>query len=108
MSRRWIGGRIAIVIGALLLFGLAFTVPTSSRAAVPVPQATTASPGGSESAKASVSPSPTPSDPDDEPTDEPADDGTDPTPDQGGTWLAIGGAAALSLLAGLVVALRKR
>lgn len=108
MSRRWMGGRIAIVIGVLLLFGLAFTVPTASQAALPFPQATTASPGGSASAKASVSPSPTPSDPDDEPTDEPADDGTDPTPDQSGTWLAIGGAAALSLLAGLVVALRKR
>ena len=108
MSRRWIGGRIAVVIGILMLFGFAFTLPTASLAAVPVPQATTASPGASESPKASASPSPTQSDPDAEPPDEPADDGTAPTPAQSGTWLASGGAAALSLLAGLVVALRKR
>ena len=108
MSRRWIGVRVAVVIGALLAFGLAFTAPSASHAALPVPQATTASPGASRSAEAPASPSPTESDTDVDPADEPTDDGTDPTPGETGTWLAIGGAAALSVLAGMVVALRKR
>lgn len=84
-----------VAVLAVLLIG--FGLPAASTVAAPLPQATT-------SATATTTPSDTEVDPDDEPTD----DGSDPTPDQTGTWLALGGALALSVLAGLAVALRKR
>ena len=101
-------GRVAVVVGALLVFALGFVLPITSHASAPRPQATTASPSPSGSAEASPNPSASESETDVDASDEPDDDGTDPTPAQNGTWIAIAGAAGLSLLAGLVVVLRKR
>lgn len=84
---------------AVLLIGFGAPAANTVAAPLPLPLAT-----ASATATATTTPSDTEVDPDDEPTD----DGSDPTPDQSGTWLAIGGALALSVLAGLVVALRKR
>ena len=89
-------GRVLLAAGALLVLILGLSAPTPGRAAVPVPQATTATA------------SPSASEAEEEPADEITDDGSNPTPAQTGTWLAVGAAAALSVAAGLVVALRKR
>lgn len=103
MSVRVMAGRVLATVGALVVLALGLTVPTVGQAAVPLPQATT-----SATPHSSAKPSPSASEEDDEPADDPTDDGTNPTPDQTGTWVAIGGAAGLAVLAGLVVALRKR
>lgn len=103
MTVRVMAGRVLATVGALLALALGVTVPTAGQAAVPLPRATT-----SATPPSSPKPSPSASEVDDEPADDPTDDGTNPTPGQTGTWVAIGGAAALSVLAGLVVALRKR
>lgn len=100
MSGRVMIGRALLAAGALLVLILGLSPPTPGRAAVPVPQATTAT--------TSPSPSPSASEAEEEPADEITDDGSNPTPAQTGTWLAVGAAAALSVAAGLVVALRKR
>ncbi len=96
MSGRVMIGRALLAAGALLVLILGLSAPTPGRAAVPVPQATTATA------------SPSASEAEEEPADEITDDGSNPTPAQTGTWLAVGAAAALSVAAGLVVALRKR
>ena len=96
MSGRVMIGRVLLAAGALLVLILGLSAPTPGRAAVPVPQATTATA------------SPSASEAEEEPADEITDDGSNPTPAQTGTWLAVGAAAALSVAAGLVVALRKR
>ena len=96
MSGRVMIGRALLAAGALLVLILGLSAPTPGRAAVPVPQATTATA------------SPSASEVEEEPADEITDDGSNPTPAQTGTWLAVGAAAALSVAAGLVVALRKR
>ena len=106
MSRRTVLVRIAVAIGAVVVLMMGVALPTSGMAQ-PLPQATTASPSASGTVRA-ASPSPTESDTDVNPSDEPTDDGNDPTPDQSGTWIALGVAAGLAVLAGLVVALRKR
>lgn len=106
MSVRTKVGRVAVATCALLLLMLGCALPAVGNAQ-PLPRATTATPSGSASAR-STSPSPTESDTDVDPSDEPTDDGIDPTPDQSGTWIALGAAATLAVLAGLVVALRKR
>lgn len=103
MSVRVMAGRLLATGGALLVLALGLSVPTAGQAAVPLPQATaSATPHGSPKPSSSAS------EVDDEPADDPTDDGTNPTPDQTGTWVAIGGAAGLAVLAGLVVAFRKR
>lgn len=111
MSGRNLVGRAVVAAAALLVLVFGLVLPTAGSSALPVPQATTGSPSPSGSAKATgtakAKPSATQSD-DVDPADEPDDDGSDTTPDQTGTWLAIGGAAALALLAGLVVVIRKR
>lgn len=111
MSGRNLVGRAVVAAVALLVLVFGLVLPTAGSSALPVPQATTGSPSPSGSAKATgtakAKPSATQSD-DVDPADEPDDDGSDTTPDQTGTWLAIGGAAALALLAGLVVVIRKR
>lgn len=91
--------RFAVAIGTLLLLGLTIGAPNLSQA-LPMPQATTAS--GSPS----PTPSATTSEPD--PGDDPTDDGSEPAPDQSGTWIAVGGAFGLAVLAGLIVLLRKQ
>ena len=103
MSGRAIVSQAAGAVGAAVIVLLGFAGPLVGHAA-PMPRATTAS----ASPSASASASPTESDTDVDPADDPTDDGTDPAPDQSGTWIALGSAAALSLLAGLVVVLRKR
>lgn len=112
MSGRNLVGRAVVAAVALLVLVFGLVLPTAGSSALPVPQATTGSPSPSGSAKATgtakAKPSATQSDTDVNPADEPDDDGSDTTPDQTGTWLAIGGAAALALLAGLVVVIRKR
>lgn len=112
MSGRGVIGRMMLAVGALLVLVLGLSAPTPGRAAVPLPQATTAtaSPGSSPSASSSASPgsSPSASGAEDEPDDELTDDGSNPTPEQTGTWLAVAAAAALSVAAGLVVVLRRR
>ncbi len=105
MSGRTKVSRVAVAAGALVVLILGFVVPTTG-AAAPRPQVTTATPSVSSSAKAT--PSATESDTDVSPQEDPTDDGTEPTVDQAGTYIAIGGAAALALLAGLVVVLRRR
>lgn len=100
--------RVAILVGALIVLALGFALPSTSHASAPQPQATTASPSAAVSANASPTPSTSASPSDVDATDELDDDGTDPTPGQNNTWIAIAGAAGLSLLAGLVVVLRKR
>ncbi len=92
--------RVLVAVGAMvLLFGL--NSPTAGQAVAPVPQATT--PAASPTPTPSSSPAATR-----EPADEPANEGSNTTPDQTGTWVALGAAAAVAVLAGLVVALRKR
>jgi len=107
MSRRPVVSRLLIIAGALLVL-LTALVPLANSSqtalAAPVPRATTASP----SPTGTATPSPNQSESDVEPADDPTDDGSNPTPDQSGTWIALGAAAALSIAAGLVVVLRKR
>lgn len=107
MSRRGFVSRVAVAAGALVVLLLGLAIPTVGNAA-PLPHATTASASATATGSAKATPSASESDTDVDPADDPTDDGTDPTPDQSGTWIAIGSAAALSLLAGLVVVLRKR
>ena len=106
MSGRTVVIRLVAAIGAVVVLMLGIALPTVG-SAQPIPHATTASPTATGTAR-SASPSPTESDTDVNPSDEPTDDGNDPTPDQSGTWIALGVAAGLAVLAGLVVALRKR
>ncbi|MFT3860515.1 hypothetical protein [Micropruina sp.] len=109
MSGRGLISRAVAAAAAVLVLLFGLVLPTADSSAVPRPQATTSASTASVSPSASASPSGTPSDTDVDPSDdEPTDDGSDPTPSQNGTWIAIGGAVALALLAGLVVALRKR
>ncbi|MFT4293893.1 MAG: hypothetical protein QM582_00595 [Micropruina sp.] len=103
MSGRGLIGRALTAAGVLLVLVIGFGTPATVHAAVPLPQATTATP--SSSPKPSSSPSEADVDPGDDPAD---DDSASPAPDQSGTWMAVGGAAAVSVLAGLVVALRRR
>lgn len=110
MSGRMIVVRVAVVAGALLVWLIGFAVPAAGQA-VPLPQATSSASKSSTPSKSSTTatanPSPSKSKKKVDPA-EPTDDGTDPAPDQSGTWIAIGSAAALSVLAGLVIVLRKR
>lgn len=98
--------RVLVAVGAMLLLTFGLSAPTVGLAAAPVPQATTAAASPTPTT-GSPRPSPSSSSADD-PADEPSDDGSNVTPDQTGTWVALGAAAAVAVLAGLVVALRKR
>ena len=98
--------RVLVAVGAMLLLTFELSAPTVGLAAAPVPQATTAAASPTPTA-GSPRPSSSSSSADD-PADEPSDDGSNVTPDQTGTWVALGAAAAVAVLAGLVVALRKR
>ncbi|MFT3970888.1 MAG: hypothetical protein QM695_11595 [Micropruina sp.] len=93
--------RVLVAVGAMVLLIFGMSAPTVGQASAPVPQATT--PAASPAPTPDSSPASTA-----EPGDEPADDGSNPTPDQTGTWVALGAAAVVAALAGLVVALRKR
>ncbi|MCW3158911.1 hypothetical protein [Micropruina sonneratiae] len=96
--------RRALALAAFVTVVLGgFAAAATGIAATPLPRAT-----ASATAGVTKTATTTPSDTDVDPADEPTDDGSDPTPDQTGTWLAIGGALGLSVLAGLVVALRRR
>lgn len=95
--------RLLAAAAAFLVLGLGLSVPATGQAE-PLPRATTAP----TSPQASPTASPSPSEANDDSADDPDDDGTNPTPVQTGTWVAVGAAAAVALLAGLVVALRKR
>lgn len=101
MSGRTRFVRVLAAAAVLFVAALGVSVPTAGQA-LPLPQATTAV--TTPPASASPAPSSTPPEDDDEPTD----DGTNPMPPQTGTWVAVGAAAGVALLAGLVVALRKR
>lgn len=109
MSRRSVARRIPAIAGTLLVLLTAlvpFTQSARAALASPAPQATTASP--SPTGTSSATPTAKETETDVDPADDPTDDGSNPTPDQSGTWIALGAAAALSLAAGLVVVLRKR
>ncbi|MFT3832942.1 MAG: hypothetical protein QM711_06440 [Micropruina sp.] len=105
MPRRTMVPRLLAAAAAFLVLGLGLglSVPATGQA-VPLPRATTVT----ASPQASPTASPNPSEANDDPSDDPDDDGTNPMPVQTGTWVAVGAAAAVALLAGLVVALRKR
>ncbi|MFT4218329.1 MAG: hypothetical protein QM619_14260 [Micropruina sp.] len=113
-GRVWVG-RMLAAAATLLVLVAGWSAATTGQAAVPLPQATTATPTArtsptpaSPTPDASPTPSSSQSEVDVDPADEPTDDGSNPTPVQNGTWLALGGAAAIALLAGLIVAIRKR
>ncbi len=100
MSGRVRVGRVLVAVAATLMLGVGLSSPTVGQAVAPIPQATTtpaASPTPSTRSSTTV-----------DPADEPTDDGSNPMPDQTGTWVALGAAAALAVAAGLVVAVRKR
>ena len=98
--------RVLVAVGAMLLLTFGLSAPTMGLAAAPVPQATTAAASPSPTVGSSR---PSPSSPSaGDSADDPSDDGSNLTPDQTGTWIALGAAAVLAVLAGLVVALRRR